>query len=380
MADVIVTHRLTKYYDAQCVVDGLNLRVAQGTVYGLLGRNGAGKSTTIKMLLGMVHPSYGRAEVLGEDAEQLRPETRARIAYLAEGHPLYRWMTIGQAVRFNRAFYDRWNDRLLEQILDHFELSPKRKIRRLSRGQQAQVALALAVATDPEVLILDDPTIGLDTVVRRDFLESLIQIIQRRGRTILFSSHILGDVERVADRIGILDEGVLRVDCPTDHFKESVRKVLLEKGEGGGRRGEGTVPVSSDETRGSRQVGAGQGRGAEKGEGGRGTGEGTAKGTVPFSSDENRDSPHGENWDSPQMDFSGCPGLVSHRTVGRKVELVVVGFGDAHREWFQAHGLRELEVVDFNLEDAFIEYTRGPRRSLPIFAQEEHEEEESTHV
>ena len=90
------------------------------------------------------------------------------------------------------------------------------------------MALALAVATDPELLILDDPTLGLDTVVRRDFLESLIQIIQRRGRTILFSSHILGDVERVADRIGILVDGVLRVDCPTDHFKESVRKVMLE--------------------------------------------------------------------------------------------------------------------------------------------------------
>ena len=90
------------------------------------------------------------------------------------------------------------------------------------------MALALAVATDPEVLILDDPTLGLDTVVRRDFLESLIQIIQRRGRTILFSSHILGDVERVADRIGILVDGVLRVDCPTDHFKDSLRKVILE--------------------------------------------------------------------------------------------------------------------------------------------------------
>ena len=182
MPDVIATHRLTKYYDAHCAVDGLNLRVAQGTVYGLLGRNGAGKTTAIKMLLGMAHPSYGRAEVLGEDSLHLRPETRARIAYLAEGHPLYRWMTIKQAVQFTGAFYERWNQHLLEQILDHFELSPRRRIRRLSRGQQAQVALALAVATDPEVLILDDPTLGLDTVVRRDFLESLIQIIQRRGR------------------------------------------------------------------------------------------------------------------------------------------------------------------------------------------------------
>ena len=136
MPNVIVTQNLTKYYDGHCAVDSLNLHVAQGTVYGLLGRNGAGKTTAIKMLLGMAHPSYGRAEIFGEDAAELRPETRARIAYLAEGHPLYRWMTIGQAVNFTRAFYDRWNQHLLEQILDHFELSSKRRIRRLSRGQQ----------------------------------------------------------------------------------------------------------------------------------------------------------------------------------------------------------------------------------------------------
>jgi ABC-2 type transport system ATP-binding protein len=304
MPDVIVTHGLTKYYDGHCAVDSLNLRVAQGTVYGLLGRNGAGKTTAIKMLLGMAHPSYGWAEVLGEDAADLRPETRARIAYLAEGHPLYRWMTIGQAVSFTRAFYDRWNQHLVEQILDHFELSPRRRIRRLSRGQQAQVALALAVATDPELLILDDPTLGLDTVVRRDFLESLIQIIQRRGRTILFSSHILGDVERVADRIGILMDGVLRVDCPTDHFKDSVRKVLLE-------------------------------------------------------------------FDGDPPELASCPGLVSRRQVGRRLEFVVVGFGEAHRQLFESLHPHQIEVIDFNLEDAFIEYTRGPRRSMPIFATEE---------
>jgi ABC-2 type transport system ATP-binding protein len=304
MSDVIVTHRLTKYYDGHCAVDSLDLHVGQGSVYGLLGRNGAGKTTAIKMLLGMAHPSYGRAEIFGEDSASLRPETRARIAYLAEGHPLYRWMTIGQAVSFTRAFYQRWNQPLLEQILDHFELSPKRRIRRLSRGQHAQVALALAVATDPELLILDDPTLGLDTVVRRDFLESLIQIIQRRGRTILFSSHILGDVERVADRIGVLVDGVLRVDCPTDHFKESVRKVILEF--------EGEPP-----------------------------------------------------------EFAAFSGLVHCRQSGRRLEIVLVGLNQSHRELFDSLRPRNIEVLDFNLEDAFIEYTRGPRRHLPIFVEEE---------
>ena len=304
MSDVITTHGLTKYYGKHCALDHLHLRIPQGMVYGLLGRNGAGKTTAIKMLLGISHPSYGHAEVLGENANELRPKTRARIAYLAEGHPLYGWMTIGQAVRFTRSFYTRWNQPLLDQILDHFELSQKRRIRRLSRGQRAQVALALAVASDPELLILDDPTLGLDTVVRRDFLESLIQIIQRQGRTILFSSHILNDVERVADRIGILVDGVLRVDCPTDHFKRSLRKVVLE------------FPGEPPE--------------------------------VP-----------------------SCSRLVSGRQVGHRLELVIVSPDEEHQQLYDSLKPRRVEEVGFNLEDAFIEYTTGPRRGLPVFSAEE---------
>ena len=302
MPDVIATHRLTKYYGPRCVVDSLNLRVAQGTVYGFLGRNAAGKTTAIKMMLGMVKPSFGRVELFGEDSAELRPDSRARIAYLAEGHPLYRWMTVGEAVRFTRPFYPTWNHDLVEQILDHFELARRAKIGRLSRGQRAQLSLTLAVAPDPELLILDDPTLGLDTVVRRDFLESLIQIIQRRGRTILFSSHILGDVERVADRIGILVDGVLRVDCPTEHFKESIRKVVL-KFDGGARA------------------------------------------------------------------FPDCDGLVNRREVGEsRLELVLVGYNDEHRRLAESLSPRSIDVLELNLEEAFIEYTRGPKRSLPIFA------------
>ncbi|HTQ40986.1 MAG TPA: ABC transporter ATP-binding protein [Pirellulales bacterium] len=228
MPDAISIHRLTKHYGSRRVVDVVNLNVPTGCVYGFLGRNGAGKSTLIKMLLGMVQPDAGHATLLGEDISQLRSAKRARIAYLAEGHPLYRWMTVAEAVRFTRRFYDVWRDDFLRSVLDHFHLSPRQKIGRLSNGQRAQVSLALALAPDPELLILDDPTLGLDTVVRRDFLESMIHLIQRQGRTIFFSSHILGDVERVADRIGLVMDGVLRVDCPTDHFKSSLRKVALE--------------------------------------------------------------------------------------------------------------------------------------------------------
>lgn len=228
MSDAIEIDRLTKHYGQRPVVDNVSLRVPAGCVYGLLGRNGAGKSTLIKMLLGMVQPDSGRATLLGQDTRELQPAMRARIAYLAEGHPLYRWMSVAEAARFSRAFYATWHQKFFENIIDHFGISPKAKIGRLSNGQRAQISLALALAPDPELLILDDPTLGLDTVVRRDFLESMIHLIQRSGRTILFSSHILGDVERVADRIGIMVDGVLRVDCPTEQFKASLRRVVLE--------------------------------------------------------------------------------------------------------------------------------------------------------
>lgn len=299
MQAAIVTTGLTKYYGQRAVVNSLNLRVPQGSVYGLLGRNGSGKSTTLKMLLGFVRPDRGSARLLGEDIAALAPETRARIAYIAEGHPFLRWMTIGEAVNFTRSFYAHWNGDLLDQILDHFALPRRAKIRKLSNGQRAQVSLALAVAPDPELLILDDPTLGLDTVVRRDFLESLIQIIQREGRTILISSHILADVERVADRIGIMVDGVLRVDCPTDYFKSSLRKIILEFA---------TEPPS----------------------------------------------------------FPACDGLVSTWRVGNRLEVVIVGYCPRHEQLIESLEPSSSEILELNLEDAFIEYTRGPRRSLPL--------------
>jgi ABC-2 type transport system ATP-binding protein len=312
MSEAIVTHRLTKYYGGRRVVDSLNLRIPRGSVYGFLGRNGAGKTTTIKMLVGMVQPDFGEAQLLGEEIRQLQPATRARIAYLAEGHPLYRWMTVSQMSRFARGLQPHWNPTLLEQILDHFQLPQRTKIRRLSNGQRAQLSLALAVASEPELLILDDPTLGLDTIVRREFLESMIQIIQRQGRTILFSSHILGDVERVADRIGILVDGVLRVDCPTDHFKRSVRKVML-------------------------------------------------------------------NFGGEPRPFPEAAGIISSRQLGHQWELVVSDYTEQLQQLAESLQPRSIDVVELNLEDAFIEYTRGPRRSLPVFSEEERHVEDTGH-
>lgn len=301
--DSIVAHQLSKAYGPKWVVKNLNLKVPTGCVYGFLGRNGAGKSTTIKMLMGMIRPDAGTVSLLGQDVSQITPQTRARIAYMAEGHPLYSWMTIGQMADFTRAFYSDWDQTLVDQVLDHFELSRKQKCGRLSRGQQAQVSLALAMAPDPELLILDDPTLGLDTVVRREFLEALIQLIQSRGRTIFFSSHVLGDVERVATRIGVMIDGVLRVDCPMEMFRESVRKVVVE-------------------------------------------------------------------FNDEPPDFLGCEGLVSWRRSGVTLELVVVNWGEPQRTLVESMEPRWIDVVEMNLEDTFIEYTRGSKRSLPLFIRE----------
>lgn len=302
-SDAIVVEHLSKAYGPKWVVRDLNLKVPTGCVYGFLGRNGAGKSTTIKMLTGMARPDTGKVTLLGEDVSIISPGTKARIAYMAEGHPLYSWMTIGQIVSFTRPFYENWDQTLVDQILDHFELSRKQKCGRLSRGQQAQVSLALAMAPDPELLILDDPTLGLDTVVRRDFLEALIQLIQSRGRTIFFSSHVLGDVERVATRIGVMVDGVLRVDCPADTFRDSIRRIIM-------------------------------------------------------------------GFDGDPPDFPGCEGLVTWRRIGLELELVVVNWGPVQQAIADSLEPKWIDQVELNLEDAFIEYTRGSKRSMPLFTRE----------
>ncbi len=218
---------LTKYYGSKCAVDSLDLRVPKGTVYGLIGRNGSGKTTIIKTLVGLLKPTRGSSTVLGRNSQEIDPATRVRIGYLPEGHPLYGWMRVGQAGDFTASFYEDWNTGIYARLLEHFELDPRARVKQLSRGQRAQVALSLVLAQEPELLIMDDPTLGLDPVVRREFVESIVEIIQAGDRTVLFSTHQLGDVERVADRIAVLDHGILRADCTVDAFRAKVKRVHL---------------------------------------------------------------------------------------------------------------------------------------------------------
>ncbi|MBN2139252.1 MAG: ABC transporter ATP-binding protein [Sedimentisphaerales bacterium] len=225
---VLETHNLTRYYGSAAAVDHLNLKVPRGCICGFIGRNGAGKTTAIKLMLGLLEPTAGSSSLLGCDSAALTPAIRQRIGYVTEGHRLFRWMTISELENFQAAFFPRqWDRKLFAEMIEYFELAKKRKIKHLSNGQRAQVSLALALAPKPELLIMDDPTLGLDAAIRRQFLEGMIELIMRQGRTVLFSSHILADVERVADRIAVIDKGRLRASCSLEEFRSAVRKVVF---------------------------------------------------------------------------------------------------------------------------------------------------------
>jgi ABC-2 type transport system ATP-binding protein len=219
---VIRTHGLTRYFGRKAALKGLTLDVPRGQVTALVGRNGAGKTTLIRMLLGLLPPTRGRSELLGCDSQSLTPQVRARVGYLAEGHFLWRWMRVGDVARWQRGTFPRWDQSLFDAILKFFDVQPQERVHQISRGQRAGVCLAMTLATDPELLVLDDPSMGLDPIARRSLVEGLLAFARRDGRTIFICTHLLDDVERLADRIAILGTGRLLVDAGLADFRERV--------------------------------------------------------------------------------------------------------------------------------------------------------------
>jgi len=224
---VIRTRGLTRYFGARPAVHDLNLEVPRGCVFAYLGRNGSGKTTSIRMLLGLLSPTRGEGSILGHDIRDLQPEVRARIGYLTEEHQLYGWMSVRQCGEFQSQFYPRWNEKIFQGVIGHFNLKLAARVKDLSRGERAGLCLGLTLAPEPELLVLDDPAMGLDPVAHRSLIESMIYLTRRSDRTIFFSSHELADVERVADYIAVLDRSVLRVCCSLETFRNSVRQVRL---------------------------------------------------------------------------------------------------------------------------------------------------------
>jgi len=202
--------------------------VRPGEVFALLGRNGAGKTTALRILLGFLAPDSGRAELLGEDSARLSNDVRTRVGLVSEGHPLYERMRVDRALDFEAGTRTRFDRRYVDDALQRLQLSKSSRIRHLSRGQRAQLSLVFAMAGDPELLVLDDPAMGLDAVMRREFLEAMVDLLGREGRSVLFSSHILPDVERMADRVGILHGGRIVLEAPLVELKQRVTKRFAE--------------------------------------------------------------------------------------------------------------------------------------------------------
>jgi len=221
----IETEGLRRTFGKFEAVRGVSLQVRRGTVFGLLGVNGAGKSTIIKMIVGHLRPTAGSVRVLGRDADADPVGTRRRVAYVSENRYLYEWMTVEESVRFTRAFHESWDDRKASDLLRRFSLPPDKKVRQLSRGNRARLCLLLALSFNPELIILDEPTSGLDPIVRRDFIENIVAEISEEGKTVLFSSHIVEEVERVADHVGIINDGELLLVSGLDDIKASYKRV-----------------------------------------------------------------------------------------------------------------------------------------------------------
>ena len=222
---VIRTENLARAFGKTLAVHGLDLEVREGSVYGFLGRNGAGKTTTIKMLAGLLHAHDGTVEVFGEDPWRHAVETKQRIGYLSENQVIYPWMRVGDVIKFCSNFYPTWDFDYTRSLLAKFGLDEHKRIRELSKGQQRQVGLIVALSYRPDLLLLDEPAGGLDTVVRRDFLKMIIELIQEHGKTVFISSHILTDIERVVDHVGIIETGRMLVTGSVDGLKETVKRV-----------------------------------------------------------------------------------------------------------------------------------------------------------
>jgi len=232
MSDPIVFDDVWRSFGGREVLSGLSMRVAPGEVFALLGRNAAGKSTALNILLGFLEPDSGSSSVLGVPSRKLDGATREKVGYVAEGHPLYVTMSVSSAIDFEAGTRKRFDRKYVEDALQRLSIRKNAFIGTLSRGQRAQLSLVFAMAGDPQVLVLDDPAMGLDVVMRREFLDAMIDLLGREGRSVLFSSHILSDVERIADRVGILHGGALIVDATMEDLKRRVQKRFVRTANG----------------------------------------------------------------------------------------------------------------------------------------------------
>jgi len=205
------------------VLRGLDWQLLPGQVVGLLGRNGSGKTTLLETLLGLREPDAGAVKLFGQDAARLDDGARARIGYVPQQSDLFDSFTPAQLLAYFRSFYPRWNEAKVEGLMSRWDIARDKPIRKLSGGQQQRLSIIRALAHEPDLLVLDEPVASLDPVGRRDFLRELVEQVLDRGTTVVFSTHILSDLERVAFNLAFLSEGRIALQAPLDELLEQVR-------------------------------------------------------------------------------------------------------------------------------------------------------------
>jgi ABC-2 type transport system ATP-binding protein len=224
----IHAENLRKHFGRQDVLRGVSLDVPAGSIFGFLGLNGAGKTTLIRILLGLSQADDGECSVDGIDPAVDALGVRSRIGYMAENQTMYGWMRVGQLIEWVSRFYSSWDTSLAANLRDQMRLDANQKVGALSKGQTSRLALLLALAHRPNIVILDDPTLGLDPIARRDLLRDVIGQLQDRGATVFFSSHLLYEIEPICDRIAILHEGRIIKCAAVDELREKVKRIILK--------------------------------------------------------------------------------------------------------------------------------------------------------
>ncbi len=228
MSNVIECNNLTHYYGKKLVYENLNIHVREGSILGLLGKNGAGKTTTINILNGFLQPRSGECLIFGENSQQLSPATKARIGFLIEGHIQYSFMNIHQIEKFYSGFYPNWKPAPYWELMSKLKVAPNQKISTMSCGQRSQVALGLILAQDPDLLILDDFSMGLDPGYRRLFIDYLREYAKAENKTIFTTSHIIQDMERLIDDVLIMDYNRVLAQCPVNEFMDTFKQFNFE--------------------------------------------------------------------------------------------------------------------------------------------------------
>ena len=240
---------LSKAFGSNEVLKNISLSVPTGSTLALLGRNGAGKTTTIRIMMGLISRDDGSVMLNGIDPAVDPATLRTRVGYLAEDQAMYPWMTPTELCRFLSPFYPSWDSQWASNFLDRFAIPRHTKIRRLSKGQTVKLGLAVALAHQPSIVILDDPSMGLDPIARKEFNRDLIEHLQSRGCTVLYSSHLLDEVEAVADSVAILDQGRILRSAETQDLKDEIKQIIVRRDDVRGAAPHGLLDVRRHDDR-----------------------------------------------------------------------------------------------------------------------------------